>query len=166
MDYWGGPSIKTNLNSAIIAIDIAANAAGIPGTGDEPVAFAYTYDVVRVVAEVLSMAPGSWQDITYIVGDKLTWNEFLALAEEAKGTSFTVAYDSEEKLARGEMTELPNHVEAYARTSKDELVEIYSKLGLMMVRGAFDLDLGLSVSRQYPDIKMLTVREMLQRAWK
>lgn len=112
------------------------------------------------------MPAGSWKDMTYIVGDKLTWNEFLGLTEDVRHAPFKVTYDSKEKLARGEMTGLPDHVEAYARIAKEEeLVEIYSRLGLMMARSAFDLDLDLSVSRLYPDIKMLTVREMLGKAW-
>lgn len=85
LDYWGMPYIKTYLTSMAPVIDMKNATAAIPGSGDEPVAFSYSFDVAKVVAELLNLS--EWQDTTYIIGDKLTWNDFLSLAEDAKGTS-------------------------------------------------------------------------------
>lgn len=46
--------------------------------------FTYTYDVAKFVAEVLTLP--KWDEITTIVGDRVTLNEFVQLAEEARGT--------------------------------------------------------------------------------
>ncbi|KAJ4225653.1 hypothetical protein NW757_014290 [Fusarium falciforme] len=83
LDYWGMPYIKTHLTATVPVIDIANAVAAIPGTGDEPVAFSYSFDVAKVVARLLEIP--EWQQTTYIVGDKLSWNELLGLAQEARG---------------------------------------------------------------------------------
>lgn len=162
LDYWGMPHIKTNMSSDMPTLDIVHGVAGIPGTGNEPIAFAYTFDVARVVAEVLLSA--TWEEQTYIVADKLTWNEFLALAEEVRGFKFDVSYDSIESLERGQITELPNHRESYAEFPKDELVPMYAGIGLSMTKGTFDLDVSKSVHQKL-GLKMMTVKEMLHDVW-
>lgn len=88
LDFWGQPFIKTHMPPYMPAIDIKHRTTGIPGTGNEPVSFAYSYDVARFIAEKLLFLPDSeWEPVSLIVGDVLTWNEFLALAEEATGAS-------------------------------------------------------------------------------
>lgn len=163
LDYWGMPHIKTNMTSDMPVLDIVHGVAGIPGTGNDPVAFAYTYDVARVVAE--SLLSTNWTEATYVVGDKLTWNEFLALAEDARGFKFDVAYDSVESLEKGQIRELPNHRESYDDFPKEELVPMYAGVGLSMVKGTFDLDVSKSVHLEFPGLKMWTVREMLREVW-
>ncbi|KAK0385385.1 hypothetical protein NLU13_7861 [Sarocladium strictum] len=164
LDYWGMPYIKTNLTPDLLAVDVVHGVAGIPGTGNEPIAFAYSYDVARVVAEVVSV--GEWDEHTYIVGDKLTWNEFVALAESARGRQFNISYDDVNKLANGDITELPNHKDNYHQFPREELRAMYASIGLSMARGAFDLDLSQSVHLRHPDLKMLTVKAMLQNIWR
>lgn len=63
--------------------DIANNAAAIPGSGDVPAVFTHTSDVARFVAASLDL--DHWDSVHYVIGDRVTWNEFLRLAEEAKG---------------------------------------------------------------------------------
>jgi hypothetical protein len=163
LDYWGMPHIKSKMTPDLPVLDIVHGVAGIPGTGNEPISFAYTYDVARVVAEVLKMP--KWDEATFIMADKLTWNEFLALAESTCGRKFDVSYDDVTKLTAGDITELPNHREAYHDFPKEELRKMYSGLGLSMAQGTFDLDVGRSVHLQFPHIKMLTVRGMLETVW-
>jgi nucleoside-diphosphate-sugar epimerase len=79
------PFIETHLTPMSPVIDMKNNVAAIPGSGDEPVVFSYSLDVAKVVARLLDLP--QWQETTFIVGDKLTWNEFLKLAEDAKGQS-------------------------------------------------------------------------------
>jgi hypothetical protein len=85
LDYWGMPYIKTYLTSMTPVIDMKNAVAAIPGSGHKLVVFSYSFDVAKVVTELLNLP--TWQVTTYIIGDKLTWNDFLKLAEDAKGTS-------------------------------------------------------------------------------
>jgi len=66
-------------------LDTVNNVAGIPATGNTPVAFTHTSDVAKYVAA--SVDQPKWNEATTVIGDKVTWNEFLRLAEEAKGES-------------------------------------------------------------------------------
>jgi hypothetical protein len=86
LDFWGQPYIKSHMVKMLPAVDVKNRVAGIPGTGNEPIAFAYSYDVARFIAEKLLYLPDDeWEPVSLIVSDTLTWNEFVALAEEARG---------------------------------------------------------------------------------
>lgn len=83
LDYWAIPQIKSNMTPITTVIDIPHHAAGIPGSGEVPVAFTHTTDVAKFVAASLHLE--KWEHRSFIVGDKVTWNEFLRLAEQATG---------------------------------------------------------------------------------
>lgn len=85
LDYWGIPKVKTYLQPFTLVVDMADNMAAIPGTGDVPVVFTHTFDVAKYVAAFLDL--DKWEKETYVIGDKVTWNEFVELAQAAKGTS-------------------------------------------------------------------------------
>ena len=85
MDYWGIPAVKSWLvrMPLVFWLDIPNNAAAIPGSGNTPAVFTHTSDVARFVAASLGLP--KWEPDTYIFGDRVTWNEFLHWAEDAKG---------------------------------------------------------------------------------
>jgi nucleoside-diphosphate-sugar epimerase len=62
---------------------MANNTAAIPGSGNTPVAFTHTFDVAQYVAALIGEEKGDERSI--IIGDKLTWNDFISLAEATKG---------------------------------------------------------------------------------
>ncbi|KAF7555198.1 hypothetical protein G7Z17_g2403 [Cylindrodendrum hubeiense] len=154
LDYWGMPRIKSHMTSMLPAIDIANKVAGIPGTGNEVISFSYTFDVAKVISRMLEL--DTWEEATYIIGDKLTWNEFLHLAEEVRGSKFDVQYDTDEKLSRFQITELPNHKAVYPFFPKEHLQFLYAVLGRLMIRGDFDLPIEKALNRRFPDLKLLT----------
>lgn len=57
--------------------------AAIPGSGNVPVVFSHTFDVAKFVGALLTLE--KWPLESYIMGDKMTWNQFLQLAEEVRG---------------------------------------------------------------------------------
>jgi len=85
MDYWGLPAVKSWLarTPLVLWLDIVNNAAAIPGEGNTPSIFTHTSDVAKFVAASLDLP--KWEPETYLYGDRVTWNEFLHLAEEARG---------------------------------------------------------------------------------
>jgi nucleoside-diphosphate-sugar epimerase len=83
LDYWCTKAFKSYMTPVTTFIDIANEFAAIPGTGDTPVAFTHTADVARYVVALLQKE--SWDPISYVVGDRVTMNQFLRLAEAAKG---------------------------------------------------------------------------------
>jgi hypothetical protein len=76
-----------------------------------------------------------------------------------------VTYDSVENLQKGEVTELPSHVPAYEHIPKAFLQAFFSKFGLYIAKGLLDLPQENSLNKKFPDIKPLTVKEVLE-FWK
>ncbi|KAF2028305.1 NAD(P)-binding protein [Setomelanomma holmii] len=159
MDYYGLPHVRSYLHPFPLAIDVASNTAGIPGSGDVPVTFTYTFDIGRFAALLLQKP--QWERESVTVGDKLTWNEFLAVAEEVKGVKFDVTYDKLETLKQGKVTELPGHVVLYPFFPKEALQGLAAVFGLLMEEGHFDL--GGEVGGGEFETKK--VRELVTEAW-
>lgn len=90
MDYWGIPGVKSNLERAplVFWLDIPNNAAAVPGSGNTPAVFTHTVDVAKFVVASLDLP--KWEPQTFVFGDRVTWNEFVRLAEEAKGKRFLI----------------------------------------------------------------------------
>src|SRR5262249_13926228 len=80
LDFWCMPGVKSYMPPMTIALDLPNHAAGIPGSGEVTSTFTHTSDVAKFVAGMLDL--GSWDRETWIVGDRITWNEFVRLAEE------------------------------------------------------------------------------------
>ena len=83
LDCYSLASLKTHLPPLSFAIDVANKKAAIPGTGNEPIAFTYTYDMAKFVAAFLEEP--KWEELTFCYGEKTTWNEFVKVAEEVTG---------------------------------------------------------------------------------
>ncbi|KAK4031287.1 isoflavone reductase [Parachaetomium inaequale] len=169
MDYWGIPAVKTFLDRMplVFWLDMANNAAALPGSGNTPAIFTHTTDVARFVAASLDLP--SWEPETFVFGDRATWNEILHWAEEVKGTKFNVAYDSREKLERGEVTELPGQVPLYPFFPKPAQQAMGAGFGRWFEDGVFDMKPANGarfLNDTFPDIEPLTIKELLEKAWK
>lgn len=83
LDYFGPPEMISYLKPNVFVVDLANNVAGIPGDGNTPVTFTYTFDLAKYVLAILSL--GEWPEESRVIGDEMTWKEFVALAEDFKG---------------------------------------------------------------------------------
>ncbi|KAF4459500.1 Isoflavone reductase like P3 [Fusarium albosuccineum] len=163
MDYWGHPHIKSHLQPVAFFIDIPHNIANLPGSGDVPIVFTYSFDVARFVAGLLTL--GNWNKDSFVIGDKTTWNNFVKLAEEIKGTKFRVAHDSVELLRQGKITELPSHPSLYPFFPKEALQGMAASLGLVLERGSANFSEEEAIDALFPEIKTMSVRGLLEKAW-
>jgi len=166
LDYFGMPKIQSFLQPTTIVLDLNNNAAGIPGEGSTPVAFTHTTDVARYVSKALDLP--KWKPDSYTIGDKITWNDFVDLAEKTKGTKFDVQHDSIESLQKGQITELPAHVPVYPFFPKEQLQFVFAVFGLWFDGGAFNLHPeqdSLDLNAEFPEIKPLTVKDVLQKVY-
>jgi hypothetical protein len=85
-----------------------------------------------------------------------------------EGIPFEVQYDPIEKLEKGEVTELPSHKEELANSPFPEPLarQILALLGRWTIEGQFDVLVEASLNRMFPNIKPLTVRDVLLfRQW-
>ncbi|THX80309.1 hypothetical protein D6D04_04656 [Aureobasidium pullulans] len=163
MDYYGLPHLKSHLTPPPFAIDVDNKAATIPGSGDDKMVFTYTYDVARFIAEVLTLP--KWDEITTIVGDRVTLNEFVQLAEEARGTKFNVVYDDMDKLKTFQTSELPSHASLYPYFPREKLQYMFAAFGMWVVGGYFNLPKDKAINHKFPNIKPLSVKQMLETSW-
>ncbi|KAE8355884.1 NAD(P)-binding protein [Aspergillus coremiiformis] len=163
MDYYGMPHIKSYLQPTSMAIDIPSRTAAIPGSGDVPLVLTYTFDVARFVGALLGQE--KWDVESYVIGDRVTWNQLLQIAEEVTETKFNTTYDSVEKLKRGEMTLLPSHLPVRALFQDGQLETVLSAFGLWFNDGAYNLTADRTLNDTFPEIKTRKVRDFLQEAW-
>ncbi|KAK7423524.1 hypothetical protein QQX98_000981 [Neonectria punicea] len=163
LDYYAPPTLKTHYIHRTVVVDIPNAAAGIPGTGDEPMTFTYTFHIAHFTVAALDLP--SWPRTLRIIGETLTYNEFVKLAEEARGVKFDVKYDDLEKLKRSEITELPGH-HNYKKYPKYVLLPFLSIFQRWMAEGLGHIPREGSLNEMFPDIKPLTVRALLDQYWK
>lgn len=83
MDYWGVPRVRTNLQPYPFCINTNSGVAAIPGYGNDVICMTYTYDMAEYMIKLLSL--DEWSEFTVIVGDEVTYNQILAMAEEIRG---------------------------------------------------------------------------------
>ncbi|RKK76739.1 hypothetical protein BFJ69_g6688 [Fusarium oxysporum] len=85
-DYYGYPKVKTYLKHADFLVDIANKAAAVPGSGEDRVAFTYSFDVARFVDDLVNTEEKCPKH-SVIIGEKITVNGMVAIAEGARGKS-------------------------------------------------------------------------------
>ncbi|KAH8434182.1 uncharacterized protein LDX57_011820 [Aspergillus melleus] len=164
LDYFGTPAMKSNLKPNVFVIDIANKVATIPGDGNTPVTFTYTYGLARFIVAALDLE--KWEEKSRVVGDELTWNQFVALAEESRGSTFNIYYDDVEKLKRFEITGLPGHKALYDHVPKLQFQWFISIFELFTTDGSSHIQRAGSLNDRFPYIKALSVKEMLDQYWR
>ncbi|KAF4783124.1 hypothetical protein HER10_EVM0006416 [Colletotrichum scovillei] len=163
LDFWGYPRVKSYQIQNIIVVDIENNRAAIPGKGDTPVTFTHTLDVAEFV--VASLELPKWEKESYVIGENVTWNEFLRIAEEVKGVKFEVTHDDIDFLKSGKITELPSHPSLYSVMPKDQLQALFATFGIWFEEGLYHLEPKKTLNQLFPGIKARTVKEVIQAGW-
>ncbi|KAJ4186791.1 hypothetical protein NW755_007523 [Fusarium falciforme] len=164
LDFWGYPRVQSYQRQNLIVVDIEYNRAAIPGDGNTPVTFTHTFDIAEFVVASLDLP--SWEKESYVIGESITWNEFLRLAEEVKGEKFEVTHDSLDLLLSGQITELPSHPSLYSQMPKDQIQALFATFGVWFEKGLFDLKpTNTTLNEVFPKIHARTVKEVLEAGW-
>ena len=77
------PNIQSNLQPYSFGINIANRSAAIPGNGDDVICMTYSYDMANYLVRALDL--DEWPEFSVIVGDEVTYNQILEMAEEFTG---------------------------------------------------------------------------------
>lgn len=138
-------------------LDVDGNAAGIPGSGTYPVHFTHTTDIAKYTVAVLGLK--KWDTKYFIAGETKSWKELVAIVEKVKGVKLNVAFDSIEKLERGEVTELPGHTKMYeafgGAASKPLLQSMMARSGIWMNEGLGQFKGAAFLNEMFPEIKAM-----------
>ncbi|KAL1853934.1 hypothetical protein Daus18300_011676 [Diaporthe australafricana] len=165
LDYWGYPRVKSFQRQNYIAVDIENKRAAIPGTGNTPVAFTHSLDIAEFVAASLDLP--KWELESYVIGDIVTWNDLLRIAEDVTGKAFEVTYDDLDTLLAGKITELPSHPSLYSQMPKEQIQALFATFGVWFEKGLFNLQPTIKpLNEVFPNIKVRTVREVIAAGWK
>lgn len=81
------------------------------------------------------------------------------------GYKFDVVFDSREKLERGEITELPSHLELYSSFPKASFQQFMAIFELWTTDGTSHIAYEGSLNQKFPSIVTLGVKEMLRQYW-
>ena len=84
MDYFGMPYCESYMHAETPFVDIDAHVAAIPGSGNDPVVWTYTKDVAKFLRKMVE-SKEPWPTKSKIVGDTVTINEILHIAEQVRG---------------------------------------------------------------------------------
>ncbi|EHA18950.1 hypothetical protein ASPNIDRAFT_54129 [Aspergillus niger ATCC 1015] len=160
LEYIAPPTLKSYHPHSVLVLDVENNITAIPGSGNTPVTFTYTFDIARFVVAALNLE--KWPRELRIVGDELTFNELLKLAE-VKGVKFDVVYDDIDKLKASQITELPGHVKSYNKFPKERLQWFLAIFETWMATGQARVAREGSLNEIFPDIKPLTARQVMER---
>jgi hypothetical protein len=68
-----------------------------------------------------------------------------------------------EKLQRGEVTELPGHLQDYAASSFPKSFQkgLYALLGSFVINGMFDIPIENALNNKFPELQPMKVKKML-----
>ncbi|KAJ5691744.1 hypothetical protein N7462_001167 [Penicillium macrosclerotiorum] len=159
MDYWAMPKIRTHLEPLVYAVDIANGKALIPGDGNNIITMTYSYDMAKFVVRLLDVE--EWPKCSYIGGDDITLGQLVRLGEEIRGIDFEIAYDDLNKTGDEKP---PRTLGLIYDDETAEWIDGYTNK--LLITGHFELPRDKRLNAIFPDIKPLSMRSLLTKAWK
>jgi uncharacterized protein YbjT (DUF2867 family) len=130
-------------------IDLKARSALIPGNGSQKVAFTNMRDIGKFVAASLDLP--HWEPDSRIVGDKLSYEEVVTLAERITGHSFEKTYYPEAQI------------DSVLAGNPDPEQLFFHQFMKLIVDGAFDFEGTLNA--QFPSVNTVPAGEYLTQYW-
>lgn len=162
MDYWFSPRIPSAFKFNMANwVDLDNFFAAIPGDGCTPMVLTHSRDIARFVVAVLGIP--RWGKRYHLVGDRLTVNDFVRIAEETSGHSFEKHEDGLDQLLMGRCTLVPAARKAAEQVQdQTSFVNMIAAVGVMAVQGGLDLPEEGNLNVLFPDLKTLSVQEAIQ----
>lgn len=168
------PYVETNMDPFTWAMDIYGRRAAIPGDGEQLMSLTHTVDLARYVVKLLEVAEedgGQWDEWSIIVGEDISFNELLKLAERVRegGQKFEVTYDTIEELESGHATVFPlpgeSEIDPTHLDGQDE--ELCALFGRLYHHGVLHMPRENRLTDRFKnEIRPLGVEEFLVEAWK
>lgn len=145
-------------NSTWPIVDLDNFFAAIPGDGCTPMVLTHSRDITRFVVAVLGIP--RWEKRYHPVGDWLTVNDFVRIAEGTSGHSFEKHEDALDQLLMGRCTLVPAARKAAEQVQdQTSFVSMIAAAGVMVAQGEMDLPDEGNLNVMFPDIKTLSIQE-------
>jgi hypothetical protein len=167
------PYVETNMDPFTWAMDIYGRRAAIPGDGEQLISLTHTVDLARYVVKLLEVAEdgGQWDEWSIVVGEDISFNEILELAEKVRGgdEKFQVTYDTREDLDSGHATvfPLPGETEIDPTHMDGQDKDLCALFGRLYCHGVLQMPRENRLTDRFKDeIRPLGVEEFLVEAWR
>lgn len=162
MDYWFDPYIPSAFSSNIPSwVDLANNFAAIPGDGNQPLVLTHSCDVGKFVAAALEL--DKWETRLCLVGDRITINEFLRIAEDVKGVQFEKHCDTMEMLEAGKCTLAPALLATLPPGFDAGMITpLIAGAGKRVTLGEMDIPTEGSLNQRFPELETFKVKEAVK----
>ncbi|PSN61719.1 NAD(P)-binding protein [Corynespora cassiicola Philippines] len=160
LDYYGMPHWKSYLHPWINVLSMEKKWAAIPGDGSARAHFVTTQDMGRFVAHLMDL--DKWPKISSIVGEELTMDQLVELAEKARGSKFRVEHDSLEKLKSGKISFISEFPPAgFGDGDEAFYAMIHYQVGL----GGCLVPTEETLNEKFPHLKTTSAAEVME-SWK
>ncbi|KAF8586870.1 NAD-P-binding protein, partial [Ramaria rubella] len=138
------------LNPFKFAVDVENGTARVPGTGDQKVIYTRAEDIGAFVAASLDLK--TWPRRSRMVGEAISHNKVISIAEKLRGRKFEVTYVSEEELRKSLDPNPPSPFK-----------NLGSEIFLQMLGGRFVYEASLNTL--CPQVKPMGVEEFMTKWW-
>lgn len=145
-------------------LDLENRFAALPGDGTTPLVLTHSRDAGRFTAALLDVP--RWKTRYAIIGIRTTLIEAVRAIEAVLGTPLDVHYDSLSVLREGKATLTPR-LEAIVKGTSMEpfMMSLVAQTGLLVNAGEMDLQTRDNLTKMFPDIKPLGIRDVAE-AWR
>ncbi|KAB8437431.1 hypothetical protein FH972_025109 [Carpinus fangiana] len=128
-------------------INMKAGTADVPGDGTDPISLTTTRDIGRFVAASLDLE--TWPELTLFEGDRKSFRDLVALAEEVQGRKFLVKENS--------ISEMKQASEKAPETT------FYNDTRIHFAEGGGVT--GRELNDLFPDLKPTSAKEYVEHWW-
>lgn len=163
LDYALSPRVPSVMPEMQFSyIDFDNNVATLPGDGNNYIVTTHCNDIPPFLMKLLDLP--KWDTRYFLIGNRLTYNQFVDLAEEVKGVKFERLYNSKDDMEKGQVKLIPS-LQKLTGENGVPFEQIASGLGLQIINGGLDLPFdkeGTVVNDLFPELKTLQVRDGLK----
>lgn len=128
-------------------INKKAGTADVPGDGNAKLALTDTADVGRFVLAALDLE--KWPEELGMTGDSKSFNELIALVEQAQQRRFLIKYNSVEEMQD--------------QIRQDEATRFYNQVRIQIAKGYFMVP--NSLNKAFPSINPMTAEQYVEKWW-
>ncbi|KAJ5920464.1 hypothetical protein N7516_011322 [Penicillium verrucosum] len=161
MDYWGMPHVPTSLIPHTFGINIGKREAVIPGDGNNIICMTLLRDMTNYLVKLLDIE--EWPEFSVFVGDELSYNQMVKIAEEVTGTKFKVTYDSVENANSGNVALPP--MPSDTSYSPEEQKGITAQVAKLVVNDVLDFPKDIRLNDRFPEVQPIKFKEFLNMYW-
>ena len=140
-------------------LDFSHNAAIVPVSGDDKLVFTHSMSVGAYVAASLDQEV--WEEASFIIGDRLSFNEVIKMAEKVKGEKFNVQYVNLEDIRARKIPELEWNRERHEILPKVVVDSIFGIVGEAVVGGFLDIGKGKEENDMF-NVRLMSVEDFFQ----